>query len=142
MDASGYTTLTRQAGLMREMQLVANNIANASTSGFRREGMVFSEHVKRLQEGPSLSMANGNARHIDLTQADLVDFTATVEGQPVEVTIDRIAVVEDGWDQPNPPSKQYDNPGRDVTADLERLGIPLTLDYMTVREVLLTLKLK
>lgn len=75
----------------------------------------------------------------DLTQADLVDFTATVEGQPVEVTIDRIAVVEEGWDQPNPPSKQYDNPGRDVTADLERLGIPLTLDYMTVREVLLTL---
>jgi flagellar basal-body rod protein FlgF len=71
MDASGYTTLTRQAGLMREMQLVANNIANASTSGFRREGMVFSEHVKRLEEGPSLSMANGNARHLDLTQAGL-----------------------------------------------------------------------
>jgi flagellar basal-body rod protein FlgF len=53
------------------MQLVANNIANASTSGFRREGMVFSEHVKRLEEGPSLSMANGNARHLDLTQAGL-----------------------------------------------------------------------
>ena len=34
MDSSGYTTLTRQAGLMREMQLVANNIANASTPGF------------------------------------------------------------------------------------------------------------
>jgi len=79
MDASGYTTLTRQAGLMREMQLVANNIANASTSGFRREGMVFSEHVKRLQEGPSLSMANGNARHIDLTQADLSQTGGTFD---------------------------------------------------------------
>jgi flagellar basal-body rod protein FlgF len=33
--------------------------------------MVFSEHVKRLEEGPSLSMANGNARHLDLTQAGL-----------------------------------------------------------------------
>lgn len=74
----------------------------------------------------------------DLTQEDLVGFTATVDGQPVQVTIDRIAVVEEGWDQPNPPSKQYDNPGRDVTADLERLGIPLTLDYMAVRERLLS----
>lgn len=74
----------------------------------------------------------------DLTQPDLVGFTATVDGTPVQVTIDRIAVVEEGWDQPNPPSKQYDNPGRDVTADLERLGIPLTLDYMAVRDVLLS----
>ena len=29
MDAAGYVTLTRQAGLMREMQGHANNIANA-----------------------------------------------------------------------------------------------------------------
>ncbi len=29
MDSAGYTTLTRQSGLMREMQVVANNIANA-----------------------------------------------------------------------------------------------------------------
>jgi flagellar basal-body rod protein FlgF len=79
MDASGYTTLTRQAGLMREMQLVANNIANASTTGFRREGMVFSEHVKRLEEGPSLSMANGNARHVDMTQAGLSQTGGTFD---------------------------------------------------------------
>ncbi|MBN8631347.1 MAG: DUF4424 family protein [Rhodobacterales bacterium] len=75
----------------------------------------------------------------DLSQPDLVGFTAMVDGQPVAVTIDRIAVVEDGYDEANPPSKQYDNPGRDVTAELERLGIPLTLDYMAVREVLLGL---
>jgi hypothetical protein len=73
----------------------------------------------------------------DLTDTDLVGFTATVDGQPVTVTIDRIAVLEDSFDEANPPSKQYDNPGRDVTPDLERLGIPLTLDYMAVRDVLL-----
>lgn len=71
MDAAGYTALTRQSGLMREMQVVANNIANLSTNGFRREGMVFSEHVARMAEGPSLSMANGNARHVDLSQATI-----------------------------------------------------------------------
>ncbi len=69
MDAAGYTTLTRQSGLMREMQAVANNIANISTTGFRREGVVFSEYIKRLEDGPSLSMAHASGRVVDLTQA-------------------------------------------------------------------------
>lgn len=71
MDAAGYTALTRQSGLMREMQVVANNIANLSTNGFRREGVIFSEHVTRMEDGPSLSMARGNTRLIDLSQAGL-----------------------------------------------------------------------
>jgi hypothetical protein len=75
----------------------------------------------------------------DLSAPDIVGFIATVDGQPVTVAIDQIAVVEDSYDEANPPSELYDNPGRDVTADLERLGIPLTLDYMTVRERLLSL---
>lgn len=71
MDAAGYTALTRQSGLMREMQVVANNIANLSTAGFRREGVVFSEYISRNEDGPSLSMARGNTRIVDLTQAGL-----------------------------------------------------------------------
>lgn len=69
MDAAGYTTLSRQSGLMREMQVVANNIANISTSGFRREGTVFAEHVYRMDEGPSLSMPHATGRAVDLSQA-------------------------------------------------------------------------
>ncbi len=71
MDAAGYTTLTRQSGLMREMALVANNIANSSTTGFRREAVVFSEYVKGLDGEPSLSMAYANGRHVDLGQATI-----------------------------------------------------------------------
>ena len=71
MDAAGYTALTRQSGLMRELQVVANNIANISTSGFRREGVVFEEYVTRMDEGPSLSMANASGRVVDLTQAGI-----------------------------------------------------------------------
>ena len=63
MDAAGYTALTRESGLMREMQVVANNIANLSTTGFRREGLVFSEFVRRLDRAEEpLSMAAANAR--------------------------------------------------------------------------------
>ena len=69
MDAAGYATLNRQSGLMREMGVVANNIANATTTGFRREGVVFSEYVAALDQDPSLSMAHASGRHVDLSQA-------------------------------------------------------------------------
>jgi flagellar basal-body rod protein FlgF len=71
MDAAGYATLNRQSGLMREMGVVANNIANASTTGFRREGVVFSEYVSALDQDPSLSMAHASGRHVDLSQSTL-----------------------------------------------------------------------
>lgn len=86
MDAAAYTTLTRQSGLMRQMQVVANNIANLSTTGFRREGVVFEEYVARLPDGQSLSMATGDGRVVDLTQAGIsatggsYDFAIQGEG--------------------------------------------------------------
>lgn len=71
METGGYITLTRQSGLMREMQVVANNIANLSTAGFRREGVIFSEHLQPGGDTGSISMANGNTRVVDLGQAGL-----------------------------------------------------------------------
>ena len=62
MEGAGYVTLTRQSGLLREMQVVANNVANAGTAGFRREGVIFSEFVRGAGAAPSLSMAPGGAR--------------------------------------------------------------------------------
>jgi flagellar basal-body rod protein FlgF len=82
MDAAGYTTLTRQSGLMREMAMVANNIANISTTGFRREGVVFSEYVAGMETDPSLSMAHASARHVDLGQA-----TVTATGGTFDLAI-------------------------------------------------------
>lgn len=84
MEIGGYATLTRQSGLMREMQVVAHNIANISTTGFRREGIVFSEYVRKTEDGPSLSMAFASARHMDLRQAGLSEtggaFDFAIEG--------------------------------------------------------------
>lgn len=67
MDNAIYASLTRQSGLMREMRAIANNIANANTTGFRREGVVFSEYMVPLQSnGETLAMANIRGRMIDL----------------------------------------------------------------------------
>lgn len=72
MDNTGYTILTRQAGLLRETQAVAHNIANISTSGYRREKPMFSEFVRALQPGePSLSMSTLNIRGVDTSQGPL-----------------------------------------------------------------------
>ncbi|PRY24393.1 flagellar basal-body rod protein FlgF [Aliiruegeria haliotis] len=70
--SSGYVTLSRQSGLMQEMRAIANNIANQSTSGFRREGIVFSEYIRQTPAASgSVSMAAANTRVIDLTQGQL-----------------------------------------------------------------------
>jgi flagellar basal-body rod protein FlgF len=79
MDAAGYTTLNRQSGLMREMGIVANNIANSSTTGFRREGVVFSEYLAALDQDPSLSMAHASGRHVDLSQSTLSQTGGTFD---------------------------------------------------------------
>lgn len=79
MDSAVYATLTRQSGLMREMQVVAHNIANLGTAGFRREGVVFSEHVERMDTGPSLSMAFATGRQIDLSEGTLAQTGGTFD---------------------------------------------------------------
>ena len=72
MSSAGYVTLTRQSGLSREFQAIAHNIANIGTTGFRREGVIFSEFVRRLgpDEDP-LSMASAHARQTLLAQGAL-----------------------------------------------------------------------
>ena len=79
MDFGQYTTLTRQSGLSREMQAIANNIANASTTGFRKEGLIFSEFVQAMDNAPSLSMANGSVRQTSFAQGALVETGSNLD---------------------------------------------------------------
>lgn len=69
MENASYTMLTRQSGLLREMQAIANNIANTATTGFRQESVGFSEYVQRVEGEQSLSMALAN-----------YDFSSTLQG--------------------------------------------------------------
>ena len=85
MDNSGYVALTRQSGLLRAMQAVANNIANLSTTGFRKEGLIFSEHVERIEGAASLSMATANVRRTSMAQGTLAQT-----GGRFDMAIDRV----------------------------------------------------
>lgn len=86
MDTIGYATLSRMTGLLQEMDTVAHNIANMSTTGYRREGVVFAEYVADVGPGePSLSMGNVTARITDLAQGNLTRtngaFDLAIEGE-------------------------------------------------------------
>lgn len=86
MDNAIYAALTRQSGLMREMRTIANNMANTNTTGFRREGVIFSEYMVPLdRHGDTLSMANGRGRMVDLGQAGLTQtngrYDVAIDGE-------------------------------------------------------------
>lgn len=72
MDNAGYVALSRQIGLAREMRIVANNVANMATTGYRREGAVFAETLAALPlEGGSLAMTAARVRMTDDAQGTL-----------------------------------------------------------------------
>jgi flagellar basal-body rod protein FlgF len=85
MENAIYATLTRQAGLMAQMQAVAHNIANASSAGFKAEGVTFTEYVRRTGGGESLSMAAARVRETALSQGPLErtggSFDLAIEGE-------------------------------------------------------------
>ena len=92
MDNAIYATLTRQSGLLAEMQAVANNIANTATTGYRGEGVVFSEFIRNLGgDAPSLSMAAARVRETSMAQGAL---TATGGGFDLAIEGDGFFMVE------------------------------------------------
>ncbi len=84
MEAAGYVTLSRQSGLMSEMRIIANNIANAATSGYRQEGLIFSEYVQAREDQSSLSMSRARIRNTSHEQGPLTQtngsFDFAIEG--------------------------------------------------------------
>lgn len=58
-----YLALNRQIGLKSEIDIIANNIANINTTGFRKEGISFTEFVLSSANEDSVSMADTGARY-------------------------------------------------------------------------------
>lgn len=79
METAGYATLSRQSGLMREMRIVANNIANSATTGYRQEGLIFSEFVQSSPGQQSLSMSRANIFNTSMQQGQLTETGGTFD---------------------------------------------------------------
>jgi flagellar basal-body rod protein FlgF len=138
MDNAGYTALTRQSGLMRELQVIAHNIANISTTGFRREGLIFSEFVQPMAGAEeAMSMALGNTHQTYLTQGGFAqtggsfDFAVQGEGFFLLSTPDGDRLTRAGSFMPNATGELVNSTG-DRLLDASGAAIFIPPDARTV----------
>ena len=88
MDVSSYVLLSQEQALRRRLDVAANNMANASTVGFKREQPLFHEYVEQttgtpLKEAKNTSFVLDYGAIHDTSQGN---FQAT--GNPLDVMID------------------------------------------------------
>ena len=87
MENSIYVGLSRQVALSQRMNLIANNIANVNTPGFRADKMLFEEYVVNQKNSDSveneLSMGLDYGQYKD-TAAGKTQYT----GNPLDVALD------------------------------------------------------
>jgi len=88
MDNSLLVSLSQQLAAYRAMDVIANNLANASTPGFKREAAKFEEYISHVrpaedQKGPqTLSFVKDAGVMRDLGQGEL-----TATGSPYDFAI-------------------------------------------------------
>lgn len=80
-------SVERQSGLLRELTVIANNIANASTDGYKRDAAIFAEYISTRPQDASISMGALRAHYTDLAQGNLKRTGATFD----------LAIDGDGW---------------------------------------------
>lgn len=72
MSNAIYAALARQSGLMTEMQVVANNLANSSTTGYKSDRAIFAEFIAGTRNNlADLSMGTLAGHEFDLEQGGL-----------------------------------------------------------------------
>ena len=88
MDRLIYTAMTAMNAAMDRQRVVANNLANASTPGFRQE--IFAVTPATLKDGSleARAMARGNVRGADMKAARVVPT-----GNPLDVALEGKALL-------------------------------------------------
>lgn len=140
MSNAIYAVLSRQSALGRELSIIANNVANANTTGFRREEAIFTEYVRRLSGAPSISETRIGASAMGEEQGELIETRSPLD----------IAIAGPGWFQVETPRGErltragafVRSPdgalatpeGYPVSGDGGAIQIPLTASRLVVAE--------
>jgi flagellar basal-body rod protein FlgF len=83
MEGPTYVALSAQVALQRHLEVVANNVANTSTAGFKADRQLFQSYVSRLAvPGGSVSFMQDRATYIDQRAAELQPT-----GNPLDVAV-------------------------------------------------------
>lgn len=70
MENTSYISLSRQAVVQRQMQVIANNIANASTPAFKSERLLFQQFIEQAGDGTEISFVKDVAVIRDLSEGN------------------------------------------------------------------------
>ncbi|MGR3756490.1 MAG: flagellar basal-body rod protein FlgF [Tranquillimonas sp.] len=84
MENSAYVSLSLASALRREMDLTANNIANANTTGFKAERMLFESYLRKEvggSEGTNFVLDQGS--YMDTRQGAIINT-----GNPLDLAIE------------------------------------------------------
>ncbi len=82
MDRLIYTALTGMNAAMDRQRVIANNLANSSTPGFRQEAFAVTPATLRDGSLEARAMAQGVVRGVDMTQGRVV-----TTGQPLDMAV-------------------------------------------------------
>jgi flagellar basal-body rod protein FlgF len=88
MDVSTFVLLSHEQALRRQMDVTANNMANSSTVGFKREQPLFHEYVEKVREAP-VDDAKKTSFVLDYGAVhDTAQGAFQATGNPLDVMID------------------------------------------------------
>jgi flagellar basal-body rod protein FlgF len=90
MENALLVGLSRQTTLQRELEVVANNIANVNTTGFKADGAVFAEYLQTGARGEQFPNSDRRVSFVQdrLTWHDLSQGAMQQTGSPLDVAID------------------------------------------------------
>ncbi len=130
MENSLTIALARQSVLARQMDVIATNLANLETAGFKSEHMIFAELIEQTSEGEFLSIVHDVSFVRDLSEGPL---TGTQSPLDLAIHGDGYFVVDtpDGERYTRHGVFQLDDTGNIVTTDghpvLSSGGAPIAI---------------
>ena len=84
MDSPSVVSLSGQLALRQQMEVVANNLANATSTGYRGDRTLFQSHINRLAvPGREIAFVQDRATYIDSRQGEI-----GATGNPLDLAID------------------------------------------------------
>ena len=137
MENSLIIALARQSVLARQMDVIATNLANLETAGFKSENMIFTELIEKTADGEFLSLVHDVSFVRDLAEGP---FTGTNSSLDLAIDGDGYFVVDtpDGERYTRHGVFQLDDTGNIVTTGghpvLGSSGAPIAipLDASTI----------
>lgn len=82
MDNTVYITMSKQAVLRRQLDIVANNLANMETTAYKAESPLFSQHLQRATDQRNLSYVQDTGLNRDISEGEFIET-----GGPLDVAI-------------------------------------------------------